>query len=82
MKRLIVTKKQLNEYVQRKKAEKVYYDIVTDIYQNKKNLTESVSIDKSNQSVIDNYRRKGFINNKVFEMLKRSKLIDNDYKII
>ena len=40
MKKFLVTKKQLNEYVERKKTEKVFYDIVESLYYNTKFLNE------------------------------------------
>ena len=58
MKRFIVTKAQLTEYVERKKAEKIFYDIVEGLYMNSKSLNENISHQKANQSVIDNYKRK------------------------
>jgi len=69
MKKIIVTTKQLKTFVEAKKAEKIFYDIVGDLYENKKNLNENVSIEGINQSVIDNYLRKNLINNKINEML-------------
>lgn len=82
MKRLIVTKKQLNEYIERKKAEKVFYDIVADLHSNKKNLNESVSVDGANQSVIDNYKRKNLITPRVNEMLVKYGVINEKKEII
>jgi hypothetical protein len=82
MKRFKVTKKQLNEYIERKKAEKVFYSIVEDLHKNAKFLNENVSLKKANQSVIDNYKRKDLITLKVQEMLSKSKIIGENWEII
>lgn len=82
MKRFIVTKAQLTEYVERKKAEKIFYDIVESLYINSKSLNENVSHKKVNQSVIDNYKRKNLITPKVNEMLTRYHIINEKYEII
>ena len=82
MKRFIVTKKQLSEYVENKKAEKIYYDIMEYLHNNMKNLNEGVSIKGANQSVIDNFRRKNLITPKVHEMLIKHKIIDEKHEII
>jgi len=82
MKRFKVTKEQLNEYIERKKAEKVFYSIVEDLHKNAKFLNENVSQKKANQSVIDNYRRKDLVTLKVQEMLIKSKIIDENWEII
>lgn len=82
MRRIIVTKKQLNEYIERKKAEKIFYDIVADLHSNRKNLNESISMEGANQSVIDNYRRKKLITPKVNEMLIKYGVINEKKEII
>jgi hypothetical protein len=82
MKRFIVTNKQLSEYVENKKAEKVYYDILECLHKNMKNLNESVSLKGANQSVIDNFKRKNLITPKVQEMLIKHKIIDEKHEII
>ena len=82
MKRFIVTKTQLNEYIERKRAEKTFYKIVESLYLNKKSLNENVSHQKANQSVIDNYRRKNLINPRVNEMLQRHNIINDKHEII
>ncbi len=76
MKRFIVTKEQLNEYVDIKKSEKIFYDIVEAIHLNNKYLNETVSKQKANQTIIENFKRKGLINDKVSEMLIEYKIID------
>jgi len=82
MRRLIVTKKQLNEFVEAKKAEKVFYEIVEELHKNGKFLNESISKTKANKAVIENYKRKKLITPKVFEMLIKSKIIDESYEIL
>lgn len=82
MKRFIVTKTQLTEYVERKKAEKIFYDIIENLHIFSKSLNENVSHQKANQSIIDNYNRKNLITPKVNEMLIKHGLINEMYEII
>lgn len=82
MKKFIVTKTQLIEYIERKKTEKIFYNIVEDLYYVSKSLNENVSHQKANQSIIDNYNRKNLITPKVNEMLLKHELINEKYKII
>jgi hypothetical protein len=82
MRRLIVTKEQLNEFVETKRAEKVFYDIVEELHKNGKFLNENVSRNKVNRTVIENYKRKNLITPKVFEMLIKNKIIDETYEIL
>lgn len=82
MKRFIVSQSQLNEYVERKKSEKIFYDIVESLYKNKKYLNENVSYKKVNQSVIDDYKRKNLITPLVYEMLVKYKIINQKNEII
>jgi hypothetical protein len=82
MKRFIVKKEQLNEYVERRKADKLFYEIVERLHTNTKLLTENVSHKKVNQSVIDDYKRKNLITPRVSEMLISNKIISENYEII
>jgi len=82
MKRFLVKKVQLIEYVKRKKAEKVFYDIVESLHKNMKFLNENVSHKKANQSVIEDYRRKNLITPRVNEMLIKYKIIEQKDEII
>jgi len=82
MKTFLVTKAQLNEYVERKKAEKVFYDIVESLHKNVKFLNENVSHKKVNQSVIEDFKRKNLITPRVYEMLVKHKIIDQKSEII
>ncbi len=82
MKRFIVTKEQLVEFIERKKAEKVFYEIVGSLHKNVKFLNENVSPKKANQSVIDNYKQKNLITPRVYEMLMKNKIVNENYEII
>ena len=82
MKRFILTEAQLREYVENKKAEKVFYEIVEGIHKNQKFLKEDVSYKKANQSVIDRFMSKKKINQRVAEMLQKHKITDETGQII
>jgi hypothetical protein len=82
MKRIIVKKEHLKEFVEKKKAEKVFYDIVESLHKNVKFLNENVSHKKANQSIIDNYMRKNLITPRVCEMLVKHKIINEKCEII
>lgn len=82
MRRFIVTEEQLNEYIERKKAEKIFYNIVEDLHKNGKFLNENVSCPKANKTIIENYKRKNLITPRVFEMLVKHKIIDEAYEIL
>lgn len=82
MKKFIVTKEQLNEYIERKKADRVFYDILADLHRNHKNLNENVSKTGANQSIIDNYRRKNLITPHVNEMLIKYGIINEKQQIL
>jgi len=82
MKRFIVTKSQLIEYVQMKKAEKVFYEILESLHKNSKFLNEGVSMKKANQSVIEDYQRKNLISPLVNKMLIKHKIVDEKHEII
>lgn len=82
MKRFILTESQLREYVENKKAEKVFYDILEQIHKNEKYLNENVSHKKANQSVIDRFKNKKLLTPKVSEMLVKHKIINETYEII
>jgi hypothetical protein len=82
MRKIILTEAQLIEYVERKKAEKVFYEIVVDLHSNRKNLNESISVEGANQSVIDNYKRKNLITPAINEMLIKYGVINEKKEII
>ena len=82
MRKIIVTQAQLNEYIERKKGEKTFWEIVEKLHENKKFLNESVSINGANQSIIDNYKRKNLITPQVNEMLIKYGVINEKREII
>ena len=82
MKRFLVTKAQLNEYIENKKAEKVFWEIVESLHKYTKFLNENVSRDKANQSVIKDFERKNLITPRVNEMLVKHNIIDQKSEII
>ena len=82
MKTFLVTKAQLNEYVERKKSEKIFYDIMESLHKNVKFLNEGVSHKNVNQSVIEDYKRKNLITPRVYEMLIKNKILNEKHEII
>lgn len=82
MKRFLVTEAQLKEYIDRKKGEKTFWEIVERLHENAKFLNENVSRDKANQSVIKDFERKNLITPRVHEMLVKHKIIDQKSEII
>ena len=82
MKRFVVKKEQLIEYVEKKKSDKIFYDILERLNKNMSLLAENVSHEKANQSVIDDYRRKNLITQRVAEMLIKNKITDETGQII
>jgi DNA-binding PadR family transcriptional regulator len=81
-KRYIITKKQLQEYVEKKQAEKIFFNIIEDLYKNSKFLNENSFKQKANQTLINNYRRRGLLSSLVEDMLKKVKIIDEKSEII
>ena len=82
MKTLVVTTEQLNTYINNKKAERVFYDIVADLHENRKYLKESVSLSKADQSIIDNYRRKKLVSPLVEGLLIKHGVLNENREII
>lgn len=82
MKKIIVTKKQLNEYIKNKRAEKIFHQIMESLYNNSKFLNENISLKNTNQMIINNYKRKNLISSKVYDMLIEHKIINEKYEII
>jgi hypothetical protein len=82
MKRFILTEAQLVEYVEFKKAEKIFYDIIEQIHKNQKFLKEDVSIKGANQSVIDSFNKKKLITPRVQGMLVKFKVANEKCEII
>ena len=78
----ILTEAQLFEYVEMKKSEKIFYDIVEDLHKNLKFLNENISREKANLSIIENYRRKNLLTPRVIEMLIKNKIINEKHELI
>jgi hypothetical protein len=82
MKRYILTESQLREYVEIKKSEKIFYEIVEKLHENVKYLNENISFKKANQSVLENYNKKKLITPKVYDLLIKHRIMDEKYEII
>lgn len=82
MKRIILKKQQLNEYIERKKSENIFYEIIDKLYENNKMLSETISKTSVNQNIINDYKRKNLINPYVYEMLIKNRIINEKHKII
>lgn len=81
-KRIIVTKSQLHEYVEKKKAENTFCSILRSLHKNSQFLGEGVSLTKANQSVIENYRRKKLITPHVENLLEEYGVLYDNGQII
>ena len=81
-KRIIVTKSQLHEYVENKKADKIFCSILDALHKNSEFLSEGVSLTKANNSVIENYRRKKLITPHVEKLLEEYGLLSDNGQII
>jgi len=82
MSKYIITEAQLTEYVETKKSEKIFYDILSDLHKNVKFLNENISREKANQTIIANYERKNLLTPRVIEMLIKNKIINEKHEII
>ena len=82
MKRYVITQKQLQEYVEKKQAEKMFFNILEDLHKNSKYLNENTLRERANQTVINNYRRRGLVSSLVEEMLKKANILDENHEII
>ena len=82
MKKFIVTKKQLNEYINKKRSEKIFNEILEKIFINQKNLNENFSIKKVNQTIIDSYKNLGLIDLNVEKLLVENQIINQNGEII
>ena len=82
MSRYILTEAQLLEYVEKKKSEKIFYDILEDLHKNVKFLNENISREKANLTIIENYRRKNLLTPRVIEMLIKNKIINEKHELI
>ena len=82
MKRFIVTEAQLMEYIENKKAEKVFYSILERLHKNSKFLSEHISLNKANQTVIESYKSEKLLSPKVTNMLVKHGLTNDKGQII
>jgi hypothetical protein len=82
MSRYIITEAQLREYVETKKSEKIFYDILEDLHKNVKFLNENISRQRTSQTIIENYKRKDLLTPRVIEMLIKNKIINEKHEII
>jgi len=80
--RLIVRKEQLLEYIERKKANKVFDSILEEMYANSKLLKENISLDKANKRIIEKYKNNKQLTPKVIKLLEDHNLIKEDKEII
>jgi hypothetical protein len=81
-KRIILTEAQLQDYVERKKAEKIVGAILEDMNKNSKYLNEQISLTNANKTVLENYRRKKLLTPRVEKMLKEYSIVDEKGEII
>jgi len=81
-KKYIITKKQLQEYVEKKQAEKIFFNIVEELHNNNKFLNENTFKQKVNQTTINNYKRRGLLSPLVEDMLKKAKILNEKQEII
>jgi len=82
MNRYILTEAQLREYVETKKSEKIFYDILEDLHKTAKFLNKNISHQKTSQTIIENYKRKDLLTSRVIEMLIKNKIINEKHEII
>ena len=82
MNRYILTEAQLREYVETKKSEKIFYDILENLHKNVKFLNENISCQRASQTIIENYKRKDLLTPRVIEMLIKNKIINEKHEII
>jgi len=82
MKKFILKESQLKEFVENKKSEKIFYEILEKLYKNSKFLNENISIKKANQTIIDTYNTKGLLTPKISEMLVKHNIINEKYEIL
>lgn len=81
-KRIIVTEAQLNEYIERKKAKKIFGEILKEMYNNSKHLDSKISLNNANQTIIESYKRKNLLNKHVQNLLKENMITDDKGQII
>lgn len=82
MKTFILKEKQLENYINNKKNEKIVNEILETIENNKKFLNENISLKKTNQIYIDNLKRKNVITPRIQEILISHNIINENNEII
>lgn len=81
-KKIIVKENQLKEYIERKKAEKIFNSILYEMNENSKNLRNSISLNNANQTIIEKYKIKKQLTPRVQKLLENNKIINNKGQII
>lgn len=81
-KRIIVTEEQLKNYIEKKKAEKTFNSILNEMHKNSKNLKDGISLNKANQTIIENYKDRNQLNPRVQNLLKEYNIVDDMGEII
>jgi hypothetical protein len=78
-KKYIITQKQLNQYIENKQAEKIFFNIIEDLHKNSKFLNENNLRNNVNETTINNYKRRGLINPLVETMLKKHGILSENH---
>lgn len=81
-KRIVVTKTQLQEYIERKKDEKIFNSILEEMRKNSKYLKNEISLNEANQTIIEKYKIKKQINSRVQKLLEDYNIVDSTGRII
>ena len=82
MKKFILKKEQLLEFINGKRDEKMCYEIISKLHKNSKLLNENMSNKSANQLVIDTYLRKNLITRGTLNMLIELNVINENNEII
>jgi len=80
MKKFIVTEEQLREYIEKKKAQKVFDKILESMYLHTKHLL--IPAKDAKNAVLEEFRRKNQITPKVEELLKEHNLLEDNTKVL
>ncbi len=80
MKKFIVTEEQLREYIEKKKAQKVFDKILESMYLQTKHLL--IPAKDVQNAVLEEFRRKNQITPKVEELLKEHNLLGDNTKVL
>ncbi len=81
-KNFIVTKSQLNEYVENKKSKKIFDSIISDFDRNRKSLKENMSLMKANNLTLEKYKRENKLNSRVLDLLKEYSIVNDKGEIL